>query len=201
MVSLSIQAGGQSRRMGYDKALLDFLGQPLIQRVLNRVSHLADDIFVTANHPRRYQFLDIPILADIIPDIGALGGIYTALNSANNSLVFVIACDLPFVNPDLLSFCLHTLVNTRVDAVIPCSENGLEPFHAIYRKETCMELIETAIKTGKRRVVSWHNDAFIHVLQPEEVSKFDPFGITFWNVNTPDEYQKAKDKAIELNDI
>lgn len=201
MVSLSVQAGGQSSRMGRDKAFLDFLGEPLIQRVIRRVSHLSQNIFVTANHPERYHFLDIPILPDIIPGIGALGGIYTALKSSNTPFVYIIACDLPFVNPDLLSACLEILRVSDSDAVIPQSENGLEPLHAIYRRDTCLPAVESAIKAGKRRVISWHKDALIHILHHEDVLKYDSYGITFWNVNTPKEFKRAKEKALEIKDI
>jgi molybdopterin-guanine dinucleotide biosynthesis protein A len=187
--------------MGRDKALLDFLGQPLIQRVLHRVSHLSHNIFVTANHPERYHFLDIPILPDIIPGIGALGGIYTALISSNTPFVYIIACDLPFVNPDLLAACLEILRSSDSDAVIPQSENGLEPLHAIYRRDTCLPAVESAIKTGKRRTISWHKDAQIHILPPDDVLKYDPHGITFWNLNTPRELQQAKEKALEIKEI
>lgn len=201
MFSLSIQAGGQSTRMGRDKALLDFLGQPLIQRVLQRVTFLADDIFVISNHPDRYAFLKIPIFPDIIPGVGALGGIYTALKSAKYPVVGVIACDLPFVSPDLLSTCQGILLDTAVDAVIPRTAHGLEPLHAVYRRDTCLPLIRAVIKAGNRRVISWHADAKIHIIPTEEILKFDPHGITFWNVNTPAEFRQAEDKAAELNSI
>jgi molybdopterin-guanine dinucleotide biosynthesis protein A len=201
MISLAIQAGGQSLRMGREKALLDFQGQPLIQRVLKRVSYLADDIFITANNQEKYQFLDIRILPDIIPGIGALGGIFTALKYAKHPNVFVVACDLPFANPDLLSVCLRRQLVTNADVVIPQSKNGLEPLHAVYRRDTCLPAVEAAINTGKRRVISWHSDVNVHMIDQEEVSKFDPNGITFWNVNTPDEFQRALNKASELNDI
>jgi len=196
MRSLSIQAGGQSSRMGRDKSLLDFLGQPLIQRVVDRVSHLADEIFITANQPAGYRFLDIPVLPDIIPGIGSLGGIYTALRSAKNPTVFIVACDLPFVNPGLLSACYEILMDTQADAVIPRSKYGLEPLHAVYRRKTCLSFVETAILAGKRRVISWHQDAHIHILPEGDVSKYDSHGITFWNVNTPEEYQRAIEKAV-----
>lgn len=199
MLSLSIQAGGQSSRMGRDKALLDFLGQPLIQHVYHRVAFLAEDIFITSNRPDEYAFLNIPIFTDIIPGIGALGGIFTALKSAKEQIVGVIACDLPFINPDLFSYCKDILVDSSVDVVIPLTEHGLEPLHAIYRVKTCIPLVEAAINAGYRRAISWHADAKIHIIPPEEILQFDPYGIAFWNVNTPADFRKAEEKALELN--
>ncbi len=102
MRSLVIQAGGQSRRMGQDKALLPFLGQPLIQRGITRLSHLADEVLVTTNHPENYSFVGLPLYPDIIPDRGALSGLYTALHAAHYDTVMVVACDMPFVSPALL---------------------------------------------------------------------------------------------------
>jgi molybdopterin-guanine dinucleotide biosynthesis protein A len=199
MLSLSIQAGGQSSRMGRDKALMGFLGQPLIQHVHQRVEFLAEDIFITSNRPDDYEFLNIPIFTDIIPGIGALGGIFTALKSSKQHVVGVIACDLPFINPDLLSYCKDILVDSSVDVVIPRTEHGLEPLHAIYRVETCSPLVEAAINAGNRKAISWHAEAKIHIIPPEEIFQFDPHGIAFWNVNTPADFRKAEKKALELS--
>ena len=189
--SLSIQAGGLSSRMGQDKALLDFHGLPLIQRVLGRVAQLAEDTFVAANHPDKYSGLGVPIHPDTIPGIGALGGIFTSLKLAKYPAVFIVACDLPFVNPALLTACYEILKDTHADAVIPQSKSGLEPLHAVYRRDTCLAFVEQAIQCGKRRVISWHPEAQIHIMPEEDVSKYDPNGITFWNVNTPEEYTRA----------
>jgi molybdopterin-guanine dinucleotide biosynthesis protein A len=201
MTSLSIQVGGKSSRMGQDKALLDFHGKPLIHHVLNRVSHLANEIFITANQPEKYRFLGLTIFPDIIPDIGPLGGIYTALKTAANPVVYIVACDLPFVNPKLLSRCQDILVNSGIDGVVPQSENGLEPLHAVYRRDTCLPAVEAAIQAGKRRMISWHADAEIHLLTMEEISKYDPHGIAFWNVNTPQEFERAEQKAFEISTL
>ncbi len=102
MLTVVIQAGGESRRMGQDKALLPFLGKPLIQRVIERVASLADELLVTTNRPEAYQFLDLPLFPDVIPGRGALGGLYTALSAASQPLVAVVACDMPFASPALL---------------------------------------------------------------------------------------------------
>ncbi|MCX8063463.1 MAG: NTP transferase domain-containing protein, partial [Anaerolineales bacterium] len=78
MRSLVVQAGGESRRMGKDKALLPFLGKPLIQRILERLIPVVDEALVTTNHPERYGFLNVPLVGDVFPGRGALGGLYTA---------------------------------------------------------------------------------------------------------------------------
>jgi molybdopterin-guanine dinucleotide biosynthesis protein A len=198
MFTISIQAGGQSRRMGQDKALLPFLGQPLIQRVVQRVAYLADEVLVTCNHPDRFRFLDLPVTPDVVPGVGALGGLYTALKTARFALVGVVACDLPFANPDLLKACRDILLETGADAVIPRTETGLEPLHAVYRRDTCLPLVEAAVKAGQRRAISWQDKAEIRILTPDEVRKYDPRGMTFWNVNTPEEFRQAEEIARRL---
>ena len=102
MLSLVIQAGGQSRRMGQDKALLPFLGRPLVSRVIDRLASLADEVLVTTNQPEAYAFLGLPLLPDLKPGRGALGGLYTAVASAGSPLVAVVACDMPFVSPEVI---------------------------------------------------------------------------------------------------
>ncbi|MFH1632884.1 MAG: molybdenum cofactor guanylyltransferase, partial [Chloroflexota bacterium] len=198
MLTLAIQAGGESNRMGQDKALLPFLGQPLIERVLSRVAHLADEILVTSNHPEGYRFLEVALIPDLIPGRGALGGLYTALKSARHQLVAVVACDMPFANPALLAACQDILLDTDADCVIPSTDRGLEPLHAVYRRATCLRAVAAAIESGEQRVISWHNNVNLRVLSPAEVSHFDPQNITFWNVNTPEDFVQAEAKAIDF---
>jgi len=198
MLTLVIQAGGQSQRMGHDKALLPFRGEPLIQRVINRISHLADEILITTNRPEGYHFLGVPLIPDVMLGTGALGGLYTALKAAKHPLVGVVACDLPFANPHLLRACQNILNDPQIDAVIPSTGHGLEPLHAIYRRETCLPAVERALKAGKRRVVAWHKDAVVRTLSPEETAIYDPQGITFINTNTPEEFNQAEKIAQEL---
>jgi molybdopterin-guanine dinucleotide biosynthesis protein A len=192
MITLCIQAGGKSSRMGGDKALLDFGGKPLIQQVLARMASLAPETIITTNHPEGYRFLGIPLIPDLIPERGALGGLYTALSAASNPLVAVVACDMPFANPDILRTCQDMLLaDSDLDAVIPSTGHGLEPLHAVYRKETCLPAIKAALEAGKWKVISWHSDVNVRVLSPQEVAALDPKGLAFENVNTPEEFAAA----------
>ena len=91
MLTIVVQAGGESSRMGEDKALKTFLGRPLIQRVVERLTPIADEIIVTTNRPEAYGFLNLRLIPDIKPGRGALGGLYTAIASATHPIVAVIA--------------------------------------------------------------------------------------------------------------
>jgi len=199
MLTLVIQAGGESRRMGQDKALMPFLGKPLIQRVLERLSHLADEVVITTNNPEPYRFLVARLAADLLPGRGALGGLYTALSVASHPLVAVIACDMPFANPSLLAALRDRVITTHCDAAIPRSQSGLEPFHAVYRKETCLHLVQAALQANQWRVDSWFEGAAMAYLSPDEVRLYDPHGLAFLNVNTPEDLMQAEERARELD--
>ena len=178
--------------MGEDKALKAFLGRPLIERVVQRLSPIADEVIVTTNHPERYTFLKIPLFSDLKPGRGALGGLYTAIAAAKNPLVAVAACDMPFASASLLEAASRLLAQEDVDVVIPKSEEGFEPLHAIYRRETCLPAIEAAIEADQWRVIAWFPQVKVRVLTPDEIRQYDPSGLAFWNVNTPEEFSKAE---------
>ena len=197
MLTLVIQAGGESRRMGQDKALAPFLGKTLIERVVSRILYLADDVIVTTNNPEAYAFLGYTLAADVIPGRGALGGLYTALSAASQPLVAVVACDMPFVSPGLLVYQRDLLVQEGFDAVIPRTAGGTEPFHAVYRRQTCLPNVWDAIQADKWRVDAWYARANVRLLSPEETRPHDPDDLAFWNVNTPDELAEAEGMARE----
>jgi len=192
VLTLVIQAGGESRRMGADKALLPFLGQPLILRPLNRLSALADEVLVTSNHPENYRFLGFNPIADRLPGHGALGGLFTALSAARYPYVAVAACDMPFASLEIFTLELVLLQETGVDAVIPRSEAGVEPFHAVYRRETCLPYVQSALEVGKRRVDAWFDEVNIRYLEKDDMLTLDPEQLAFLNINTPEDLLEAE---------
>jgi molybdopterin-guanine dinucleotide biosynthesis protein A len=195
VLTLAIQAGGESRRMGNDKALLPFLGQPLILRVLNRLARIADEVLVISNQPDNYRFLGLTPVPDILPGIGALGGLYTALSVATQPYVAVVACDMPFASPELFLAELLALRETGADGVVPRHTQGTEPFHAVYRAETCLPHAQWAVQAGLRRADAWFERVDIHFLAPGEIHPFDPDNLAFININTPEELKTAEDLA------
>ena len=195
MLTVCIQAGGQSSRMGEDKALKIFLGRPLIQRVADRLTPIADEIIVTTNRPDAYAFLNLRLFADIKPERGALGGLYTAIASATQPIVAVVACDMPFASPRLIETMSRLLVEEEADVVIAKSEEGYEPLHAVYRREACLPAIEKSIDADQWKVIAWFPQVKVRVLTMEEIKSADPDGLAFWNVNTPEEFAKAEKLA------
>ncbi|MBI2332933.1 MAG: molybdenum cofactor guanylyltransferase [Chloroflexi bacterium] len=203
MLSVVIQAGGQSLRMGEDKALKPFLGKPLIQRVIERLAPIADELIVTTNRPADYAFLNSArLVPDLKPGRGPLGGLYTAIASASHPLVAVAACDMPFASKNFFESAHRLIVQEEADVVIASvasrakragkTDEGYEPFHALYRRETCLPAIEAAIHEDKWKVIAWFPQAKVRTLSPDELKAFDPSGLCFWNVNTPEEFQQAE---------
>ena len=195
MLTVVIQAGGQSSRMGEDKALKPFLGRPLIQRVIERLTPIADEMIVTTNRPAEYGFLNQRLVPDLRPGRGALGGLYTAIDSAASPFIAVVACDMPFASKNFFESAYSLMVKEEADVVIAKTDEGYEPFHALYRRETCLPAIEAAISAGQWKVVAWLPQVNVRTLSPDEAKEFDPSGLCFWNVNTPEDFAKAEDLA------
>jgi molybdopterin-guanine dinucleotide biosynthesis protein A len=198
MLSLVIQAGGESRRVGHDKALLPFLGKPLILRPLSRLARLADEVLITSNQPENYRFLGLTPIPDLLPGIGALGGLYTALSVASHSYVAVVACDMPFASPELFAYELLVLRESGVEAVVPRSPAGAEPFHAIYIREACLPHVQAAVQAGLHRADAWFEKAKLRYLEPEEILPYDPDGLAFVNINTMEELVKVERLARDI---
>jgi molybdenum cofactor guanylyltransferase len=195
MLTVVVQAGGQSSRMGEDKALKPFLGRPLIQRVIDRLMPIADEIIVTTNQPAGYEFLNLRLVPDLKPGRGALGGLYTAIASASHPLVAVAACDMPFASRTFFESACRLIVQEGADVVIAKTDEGYEPIHALYRREICLPAIESAISADQWKVISWFPQVKVRTLTPDEIKSFDPSGQCFWNLNTPEEFAEAEHRA------
>jgi molybdopterin-guanine dinucleotide biosynthesis protein A len=181
--------------MGEDKALKPFLGRPLIQRVIDRLSPIANEMIVTTNRPDEYGFLNCALISDLKPGRGSLGGLYTAVASAHSPSVAVVACDMPFASPALIESAQQLMVEEDVDVVIAKTDEGHEPFHAVYRRETCLPAIASAIEADQWKVSSWFSMVKVRELAVEEVKVLDPSGLCFWNLNTPGEFKQAEEIA------
>lgn len=179
-----------------------FNGLPLVQRLVQRLEPLAESCFIITNDPTEYRFFPTPKVADVLPGRGALGGLYTALVNANTEFVAVIACDMPFANPGLLAYQSKVLSEDGADVAIPTIHGRHEPFHAIYRRETCLPLVKQALDAEEWKALSWLHFARVREITAEEVRSFDPHGITFTNVNNPTEFKVAEslDRSLSKND-
>ncbi|HTP00278.1 MAG TPA: molybdenum cofactor guanylyltransferase [Anaerolineales bacterium] len=198
MLSVVVQAGGQSTRMGENKALKPFLGRPLIQRVIERVRPIADELLVTTNDPVAFSFLELSLIPDLKPGRGALGGLYTALASARHAHVAVVACDMPFASAPLLAAGSGLLEQDQADVVIAETPQGFEPLHAVYRRTTCLHAVESAIAADQWRMIAWFAQVQVRKFTEDELQHYDAERLAFWNLNTPEEFAEAERRAETL---
>ena len=198
-LSVVVQAGGESRRMGRNKALEPFLGRPMIEHVIARVRPAADELLLTSNPPDLLAYLGIPVFGDVLPVRGALGGLFTALAVARCEFVAVIACDMVFASAELLIAERERLSASGADGVAPRNAKGVEPFHAVYRREPCMAAINAALEMGLTSAQSWYGNVRMEYIEGEDLARHDPRGEIFLNVNTPEELRQAEARATEGN--
>lgn len=197
-----ILAGGRSRRMGQNKALMPLGDEPLIAHVIRQMESVTDELLLITNEPELYTPLKLPMYRDILPDMGALGGIYTGLTYAANCTVICVGCDMPLLQPNLLSH-LTTLLD-NYDAVVPCVEveersaSVLQTLAAIYTKR-CLPIIDRMLTGGELRVHALYDRIDTRIVQPQEWRRFDPRGISFFNINTPEDFEIAN-RYIGEND-
>jgi molybdopterin-guanine dinucleotide biosynthesis protein A len=191
-----IQAGGRSTRMGGEpKALLELGGRRIIERVLDAVAGLVDDVLVVTNTPERYAFLGLPMIADAYPDHGSLGGIFTGLSAATGDAAFTVACDMPFLHRDVVRLVVDRA--GEGDVVIPRVGEQLETMHAAYGK-ACLPHIEACLRAGRLRIVGFFDRVRVVEIGEAEVARHRAPEVAFMNVNTPDELDRARALAVEI---
>jgi molybdenum cofactor guanylyltransferase len=187
-VSAAIMAGGKSRRMGRDKAWLDLGdGRPIVRRVIDVARQVADETFLVANDERFFA-LGLPVVPDRFPDGGVLGAIATGLAAAAHDRVVVVACDMPFLQADVLRFLIERCDGW--DAVVPKVGEELETLHAVYTR-ACVAPIERALAAGGRRVTSFFADVRVRTIGEADLRDLDPDLRSVTNVNTPEELARV----------
>ncbi len=202
-LTVVIQAGGESKRMGQSKALVPFLGRPLIMRQVERLAPVADELIITTNESERLKFLkccypELPIrlAKDLLPDRGALPGFLTALSAASNEYVAIVACDMVFASPRLIAAECVEMSLTQADAVVPVNTHGYEPMHALYRKSACLPAVRLALDEGESRVQSIFRKVDVAGFSQTCVQRAEPRGGCFVNVNTPEELKSAEESLL-----
>jgi molybdopterin-guanine dinucleotide biosynthesis protein A len=183
-----ILAGGANRRMGTDKAFLMIDGSPLIEHILAVFSTLFTRTIVVTNTPERYRSYDVEVTRDALDIRGPLTGIYSGLLKSNDEYNFVVACDMPYMNPRLISYMGE--IAAGQDAVVPQFDGYLEPLHAIYRRGL-LPVMEEQIRKQDRRIRGLFEHIQVRYVTEEEIVRFDPLKRSFINLNTPKEYKEA----------
>ena len=186
-----IQAGGKSTRMGgAPKALMELGGLRIVERVVAAIAPVVDDVLVVTNTPDLYAFLGLPMVTDVFPDHGSLGGIYSGLKAASGDAAFTVACDMPFLAPEVVRLVVARA--GEADVVIPRTGDQLETLHASYAKP-CLPHIEERLRSGQLKIVGFFDAVRVLEIPEAAVRSLADPSIVFMNVNTPDELQRARE--------
>ena len=184
-----VLAGGSSRRMGQNKAFLQLGGRPLIARVIERLALVCAEVLVVAGDAHPYTGLGVRLVEDQFRGVGVLGGLHAGLRAATYDLAVAVACDMPFLNPGLLRAFVGWA--DEVDVAVLRQGEQVEPLHGAYR-HTCLPAMEAAIRAHRRRIVSFFPQVRVRYVTPADVISFDPDLCSFRNVNTPAEWESAR---------
>jgi len=193
-VTAIILAGGKNLRLGRNKALEVLNGTSLIERVVERLEPLTNRILiVTSQEQSEFPIAcRAEILADLYPDKGPLGGIYTGLLASQSPHSIVVACDMPFLSTELLRYMVE--LSGDFDAVVPrLGEEMAEPLHAIYSR-SCLKEMKSRLELNQLGVHSFLKILRVRYVEREESQRFDPQLLSFFNVN----HQSDLDRAITL---
>jgi len=204
-ISSVILAGGKSKRFGKNKAFLKIGGRILIDQIVEKMGRLSNEIIIITNIlkkfdylPKKINYLNVKLIKDIIPYKGSLGGIYSGLLFAKNNYIFVVACDMPFLNTALLKYIISFLQD--YDVVIPKINDFFEPLHAIYSKK-CIKPIKKLIDENSLKIIDFFKDVNVKFVKKNEIEKFDPDFLSIFNINTLEDLKIAKERAKTKNNF
>jgi len=190
-VSGVVLAGGKSKRMGMDKRHLSVHGKPLLDRVTSVLLELFPEVLlVLAEEDISRQDERIRIVTDLIPDCAAVGGLYTGLYHSRYPRVFVVACDMPFINPAVIELFLQKIDAT--DIVMAQLVTGLQPLHGLYSKQ-CLPILKEMIDARDLRLqnIADKPGLTVHRVPEAEIQCLDPQLFSFLNLNSPADLELA----------
>ncbi|HTX15087.1 MAG TPA: molybdenum cofactor guanylyltransferase [Candidatus Baltobacteraceae bacterium] len=191
-ISAFILAGGESSRMGRDKARLELGGMPLILRTARLVESVAGAPAIIGN-PDAHRTLGLRVIPDDWPGAGPLGGIATALRAAPAPWNLIVATDLPYLTREWLEYLVARALASRADAVVPMNAAGAEPMCAMYHRRA-EPSIRAALERGTRKVTDGLLGILVETITPAEWKRFDSEGLLFKNMNSPEDYEEARAK-------
>jgi molybdopterin-guanine dinucleotide biosynthesis protein A len=188
-VSAVILAGGRSRRLGVDKALLKLDGEWLLERIANALASLSDDLLVVVDDRDKLGHLGLRTVADARPGLGPLGGIYSGLQAMRHERGLFVACDMPLLNAGLLRYMVS--LSSDFDVVIPRIGDNVEPLHAVYSK-VCAMPVADLLEQGDLRIVHFFSQVRVRYVEQTEIDAYDPQHWSFFNINTADDLERAR---------
>ncbi len=181
-ITAFILAGGKSTRFGSDKAFHKVEGIDLIDHAIRVLSPLVGNIVIVTDGVRRFDRPGIREYADVIPELGPVGGILTALEHLETARAFITACDMPSMSPDLI---IHMIgLSDGYDVVVPFIDGWYEPLHAVYSR-ACLDPVKRIIAEGRRQILKIYDEVSVRTLDRNEVAGFADPSRVFTNINYP----------------
>jgi molybdopterin-guanine dinucleotide biosynthesis protein A len=184
-----ILSGGKSTRMGKNKAFIEIEGIPIIHRIHSLFERLFKEIIIVTEQKKLFSNLNARIYSDLIPNRGVLGGLYTGLFFSSFRFSFCVACDMPYLKECIIRCLIRKTGN--YDVVVPKTEDGLQPLHALYSKN-CLEPIKKNIEQRKCKIIDFYPMVKVKIVDEHEFLSMDPMRESFINVNTPEELRLIK---------
>jgi molybdopterin-guanine dinucleotide biosynthesis protein A len=192
-ISCIVLAGGKGSRLGRDKASVKICNRSLLEQVVSCLNAFNGEIIiVTATDKELPQFTfrpELRTIMDIYPGRGPLSGIHSGLMASRSYYNLVVACDMPFINEALMSYMIQ--VSTGFDIVVPRLNNMLEPLHAVYSKG-CLGPIQRLLMEGRLSVLQLLTLTRVRYIETEEINRFDPEHLSFLNINTENDLERAR---------
>ncbi len=194
-MAIFILAGGESSRMGeYDKPHLQFYQNKTILGFIIDNLRQNFDLKIIAKDKKEFQEYDVEVLTDL-KDAGPLGGIYTGLKSSSSEYNFFLGCDMPFVSPKLISWMFAEARARDKEGLVPKDGDFFEPLISIYRK-SCFKPIEKVISENRWSIISFYEYIDLDFISKDRLKEVDSFENIFFNINTYDDYLKAKNEIL-----
>jgi len=185
-VAAAVLAGGRSTRMGADKASIELCGRTLLERAVEAAGRVFDTVLISG--PARYSLPGVPAVPDTEEGSGPIVGILSVLRVAPRPWVFVLPCDSPFVPPEFMRGMASLADDT--DVVVPLPSEFHEPLHALYSKR-CTAPLESLLAEGKRRIIDLYPRVRTCEVGVDKIRRWDPEGLAFFNLNTPEDLERA----------
>lgn len=179
MMNAIVLAGGKSSRFGFDKAFAKLGDSTIVESLFFPLSIIFKKIIVVTNFPEKYKVFPVQIVTDYIRARGPLGGIYSGLLASDSERNFMVACDMPLLNPRLVRY-LASIQEGQV--VVPRSKEKLEPLHAVYSR-SCLPAIAKQLAGGDNKIQNFFNKVNVRYVEEAEIKKFDPGLTSFLNIN------------------
>jgi len=170
--------------MGKNKAFIEIDGVPIIRRIYNLFETLFSEILIVTNETELFQNFEAKIYPDLIPNRGALGGLYTGISYSSFQHAFCVACDMPFLRGPVIRYLTEKIED--YDVVVPRTPDGLEPLHAIYSKK-CSDSIRKIMEQKQSKIIDLYPMVKVNIVEENEFRSLDPERESFLNVNTPED--------------